>query len=174
MKKILFIIIAFITSILVIVVFFMLNFSQQQNNLDQNLLLPTPLPTQTISKRKPPVLYNQEKTNLLVERAQDRIQLSSNGTLVKERLIKKLNGESGDIYTSPKIRIEYIQAPDLFQAEILSTEITSAKEEAVNWMLSQGFTSEDLCNLPFSFYLSIQAKNSIKSNEVFNPLPEGC
>lgn len=167
-------------TILAIILFVIFSFlgGQPTKPQDPGTILPTKNPESSRdfeNKVVAPMHYDTQKTEELVSAAKNRKALSENGIATKLRLTTSLNGASGRIYASPTVSIEYIKSPDLFQGEINSTSIMLAKQEAVNWMVSQGFTKEDICKLPFSFYLSSFVRNSSEgSSEIFNPLPEGC
>lgn len=179
MKKIIFVISAIGATTIIIVFFIVFSFSQNPPTpKNPPLSLPTKIPGQLdtpTGKAISSIRYNIQKAEELVGAAQNRQNLSENGTTAKLKLIASLGGTSGRVYTTPTVSIEYIKSPDLFQGEINSSDIELAKQEAVNFMISQGFSNEDLCKLPFSFYLSPPARNSQEgSNSIFNPLPENC
>ena len=179
MRKIIFILSAGVVVLVVIVLFFVFQFiSLPKSAQPSNLAIPTPLPLnqqENVDGPVPNVKYDKQKTNELINKSQTRRPLSPEGEKAKEGLISGLGNTSGRIFANNNIRIDYVQSPDLFQAEILSNNVDSAKEDAVFFMLSQGFTNSDICNLPLSFYLSSKVSSELKdSNIVFNPLPDGC
>lgn len=176
MKTIVFAVTSFLFIILMLVIFLALTvFKKQDGFLQAPITQPTPFPTPITSLTTPAVRYNTEKTNQLVESAKNRQTLSQTGVSSKKTLIDKLGGVSGEVYKSSNIRIDYIESADLFQTEIISANINTAKQEAISWMLAQGFTQQDLCNLPFSFYLGILPRKNLEaSGQSFNPLPDSC
>ena len=176
MRTLVFTVTSFLFIILILVVFLALTVFKPQSNPQQtSIIQPTPFPTPITTFISPSVKYNAEKTNQLVESAKNRQTLSQTGLTSKQALIDKLGGTSGEVYTSSNVRIDYIESADLFQAELISSNINTAKQEATSWMLTQGFTQQDLCNLPFSFYLGILPRKSLEtSGQSFNPLPDGC
>lgn len=179
MKKILFLFTAIFATILILVIFFAFSVLQQPKLNNTQIAIPTKIPSNSnsnnTSQTHPPILYDTKETNTLVESAKNRKGLSQNGSVAKAKLTSTLNNISGNAYASSQVRIDYVKSPDVFQAEILSTNIPSAKQEAVSWMISQGFTKDDVCRLPFSFYLNTKASDSLKNTgTVFSPLPDGC
>ena len=80
----------------------------------------------------------------------------------KERLLAQLpNGQhSGNLYQSSIVSIDYVQGPDLFQVEVLTTNVAQAKAQAVAWFEQKGFSQEGICHLPLSFYLNFQVSFS--------------
>lgn len=179
MKRILFILISGAAVLFIIVLFFVFSALQKQPAPKNNqITVPTKIPgskQNSTGQTRPPVIYDTKKTNELVEAVKNKKGLSQNGIAAKEKLILSLNSTSGSVYSSLQVRIDYIKSPDIFQVEILSNNIAQAKQEAVNWMISQGFTKDDVCRLPLSFFLSTAASLSLQSsNTIFNPLPDGC
>ncbi len=136
---------------------------------------PTPSPITT--KTNPPIDYSPSQTNKLIEKLTNRTQLSSNDLTAKEKIILLIpQGQvSGIVYRSSTIQIEYINAADEIQVEILTIDIAQAKNDAGVWLKSQGLTQEGICNLPVVFYLNRGVANTLMdSNIIFNPLAEGC
>ncbi len=141
----------------------------QQNDLGPN-------PTTSFSRPTPQMSYNKEATDELLEIVRTRPTPSLNSDItVREQLIASLEGESDVLYASPLVRIEYVSTPNDFEAEILTDEIDSAKDEAITWLHSQGLSDEGICKLPLFFYLSSRAKSNVQnSNYAFNPRPNFC
>lgn len=99
--------------------------------------------------------------------------LPSDKEAIKQRLVAPL-GEAGTLSDDPNFRIDYI-APDIFQVEIKTTNIVDARENAIAWFKDKGFSGDDICNLPVTFYLSGEvAKQYEGSGLVFDSLPEFC
>jgi len=135
-----------------------------------------PNPTTSFSRPKPQMRYNKEATDELLETVRTRPTPSLDTDIaIREQLIASLEGESDILYASPLVRIEYISTPNDFEAEILTDEIDSAKDEAIAWFHSQGLSEEGICKLPLFFYLSSRTKSGIQnSNYTFNPRPSFC
>ena len=132
-------------------------------------------PTTIIGEPPQVFTYDSSMTAQLLNTVKDRPQLSANSLEAKNKLLQKLDNLSGVVYSSSIIKIEYVKAPDVFQAEILTTSITIAKQEAVSWMVSQGFIATDLCTLPLNFYLNFEVLQKLRDTRtIFNPLPDGC
>ena len=179
MRNVLFFLVAGIVVLLVIVLFILFQVvSSSRLASPVKIAIPTVVPGakqglgNTLSK--PPIKYDSQKTNQLIQKSKQRQALSADGAKIKIQLAASLNG-SGTLYSSSNITIEYIASPDLFQAEIKNANVSGAKQEAVNWMISKGFSREDICKLPFSFYLNGQVSDQLRnSGTTFNPLPDGC
>lgn len=137
-------------------------------------LSPTPLPP---VKTIPPVQYNvqDEKKNLNI--INTRPQLSPADVEVRKKIIASIPGgnQSGVVYESSNVRIDYIQPHDIFQGEVLTVNITQAKQEASNWLRSQGLSQEGICILPIEFYLNYPIASQLQdTNTEFSTLPLGC
>jgi hypothetical protein len=131
--------------------------------------------TPTTTRTNPPVIYNQEKTNQLLNIVKTRPQLSDNDKRVRGEIIAPLRNQSGNLTTTTMYKIEYVKTADAFLIEITSINISQAKNNAVQWFREKGISPEGICNLPVSFYLSRNAANSLKEmGGIFNPLPENC
>jgi hypothetical protein len=122
------------------------------------------------------VLPSSDPQKKLLDYIQNRRQLSPSDKSVKQSILVALNGKpSGTIHQNENFIIEYIHSADLFQAEILTTNVEDAKDEVVVWFTNNGLSAEGVCNLPISFYLNFEIKNQFpESEEMFNPLPRGC
>lgn len=139
------------------------------------LISPTPTPLAIFSE--PPVRYDPDGQEKLLEKKINRTPLSSNDATVKSKLLTYLpEGEvSGSIHESRTIRVTYLQSLDLFKVEILTADISAAKNEANTWFRQQGMTQKGICDLPLGFYLNWDVANSLRNSElVFNPLANGC
>lgn len=137
----------------------------------------TPAPTESL----PP----NESTNSVVpykpggvERVADIIRskqsLSDAGNAKKTGLIV-LADSAGIIQTTQDYTLQYIPSLDIFQIQILTTDISTAKQEAITWFSNQGISDADICNLPVIFYLNGNVAIQLEgTNVVFNPLPDIC
>ena len=139
----------------------------KQNHHTEISITPTPLitiqPTSLpISQPSQPKDTSAPQQRLL-EKVNNRQSLSTSDMTVKNKIISSLpSGEtSGIVYQTPDVTIQYIQSLNIFQAEITTTNVSSAKEEATSWFLNQGMSKQGLCNLPLSFYLNFSVKNQL-------------
>lgn len=174
MRKIIFILVSSGVVLLILALFMTFQSLQQPVTPPNNIPIPTKIPQSNTSIPGRRINFNIEKADELVDKAENRQTLSDTGVSAKAKLISSIQG-SGPVFSSPNVKISYIKSPDLFQAEILSADDIIAKQEAISWMLSQGFTQDDLCKLPFSFFLgTVSSQKYLNSSEVFNPLPDGC
>jgi hypothetical protein len=101
---------------------------------------------------------------------------SADTAAINSLLMKTLHAEnqSGVVYKSQNVQIEYVATDALFQAEILTTQIESAKQETETWLRLQGLSQQGICNLSLNFYLSGTVKENLPTNTQVNLLPDGC
>lgn len=179
-QKILLISFIIITSIILVSLMLFSIFNRQAqvpSAPDKFLLTPTifeasPLPT---TKKIPPVRYQKKGFYRLLEIITSRPLLSDNDSSIRKDVLASLGNKSGLLYESSLVRIEYIKTPDIFEGEILTINIESAKSQGVQWFLSKGMSKEGVCNLPLSFYLNYNVTQQLRGkNFEFNTLPEGC
>jgi hypothetical protein len=112
----------------------------------------------------------------LLDYVQNRKPLSTDDEQVKFEILSTLGGSQSTIlYQTPNVKVNYIRSADMFQAEILTTNIAIAKMEAGSWFENMGLSKEGICNLPLSFYLNYEIKMQLGEDAAsFNPLPNGC
>jgi len=142
----------------------------------QQTITPTATPSPTASTR-PLINYDENAQNKLLDKVTSRQPLSQDDQLAKEKILALLpkNQQSGFLYRSSNVNIEYVHGPDLFQVEILITDFQKAKEEANVWFRQQGLTQEGICNYPVQFYLSWDVMNKLNGGSMqFSPLPLSC
>ena len=151
--------------------------TDSKNNLPKEVP-PQPSPTITDeSSFVPPPIYNQRAQDRLLAKIENRKALSEQDAAAKIQILKFLptGQKSGVIYESPNIRIDYTNGADLFQVEILTTKLNSAKEEGNKWFRDQGISQQGICDLPIDFYLSWEVAQVLQGKYVsFNPLAPGC
>jgi len=126
---------------------------------------------------RPPVKYDRNKTQLLLEKLDNKIPLSEEDEKAKEKIINAFPEYqySGVIYESSNVIIDYTQSADAIQVEITTIDIDKAKQEAVDWLTKQGLSSEAICNIPVSFYLNYNISEQLRgSNTTFSPLAPNC
>jgi len=147
----------------------------------QRKLTPTPAPTlsslETPVNQDPPVLYNETDQEKLMDKLEHRETLSSDDAFAKAKILALLPSgeESGVLFQSSNVIIDYTSSADEFQVEILTTNIAQAKAEANVWFRSQGMTQQGICNDPVNFYLNWDVAEQLRGKDVkFSPLPNGC
>lgn len=139
------------------------------------VVTPTPAVIISPARSRPPVAYDQEAEEKLLEIIRTRPQLSPDDTAARQRLLNLLGNESGILLRTPLYIIEYVKTADEFFVEILTTDFNPAKEEATKWFQDQGLSKKGVCNLPVVFYLNRDSSNQLRGRGVvFNTLPEGC
>ena len=150
-------------------------------NESVNVITPTPPlpspPTMSTNPGAPPVSYSSDATDRLLEKVENHPELSTADSAVKQKILSLLpqGKQSGYLYESPTVRIEYLISPDVFLVEIMTTNIGEAKTAAAAWFKSQGLSQTGICDLPISFYINKTSANELRnSNLVFSPLPDGC
>ena len=135
-------------------------------------------PTPTLGSRNMIVTPGSEnKQNEFLEYVKNRKSLSESDAAVKKQILTLLPSEedSGVLHQTPAISIEYIHEPDLFQVEILTTDIQSAKKEANTWFREKGMSQEGICYLPVQFYINYAVAKTIpNAADTFNPLAPDC
>lgn len=117
------------------------------------------------------VTYNQQDANKLSNLEQYREALSPSDAAIKAALIKRENplASTGDYI------ITYDPATDIFQAQINTISIDTAKKEVDQWFFDQGMSVEAPCELPVSFTLEYSVANSLNGLDViFSPIAPGC
>ncbi len=138
---------------------------------------PTATPTPIETKTNPPVKYDQSAQDKLLDRVQHRRQLTNEDASTKTKILSLLpQGEqSGILFQSTNIIIDYTHSADIVQVEILITDIQQAKAEANIWFRSQGMSQQGICDLPVMFYLNFDVATKLRgSNVQFSPLPNSC
>ncbi len=162
----------FIITCIVIVVYMNLS---KQDLPDDSPTQPTPVPTFQGKAIRENVSYNTEAKRKTIDVIQNRQELSEQGRSTRQSIIGRLNNTSGIVHKTAKYRLEYIASPDVFMAEILTTDINQAKEEVQDYLNKEGINQNDICYLPLVFYLSAFTSQSVKdTNTEFNPMPLGC
>ena len=149
--------------------------TQTSTNINSTIAPPTP--TSPSTNGNPAVLYDSAAQDKLINAIQDRKSLSQNDMVAKANIIAQLpNGEkSGIVYSDPTLNIEYISSADLFQVEIRTTDIQSAKNAANVWFRAHGLSQQAICTMPVEFYLNYDIANHLRqTNIVFSPLGNGC
>lgn len=90
-------------------------------------------------------------------------------------IISEIGNKSGTLYSSSNVLLGYLLSPDYFQAEITTTDVESAKKEAVDWFLSKGVSESGICSLPIMFMLDEKTSSYFIDQKLnFNPLAPGC
>lgn len=170
MKKIIILIIIVCTIYLIFVltnVFTKLS-SRQKGVSNSPTLFPTPTPLVA-----QPEVNLSSPDNKLIQAIENRQTLSATDSAAKTAIITALNNQPGSPAKTDDYRIDYLPAGDLFMVEILTTNYQQAKQDAINWFLTHGFTQDGICKLPVQFYLTRDVQNQLKLTN-FNPLPDGC
>lgn len=137
----------------------------------------SPIPTDEPFTSKPPLVYNKDAEDKLIDYIQHRRTLSKSDISAKASILTVLsNGEqSGILYESSTIIIDYIHSADVFQVEILTPNIQAAKDEANIWFRTHGISQKGICTLPVEFYVNYEVGTKLRhTNIIFNPQGNGC
>lgn len=138
----------------------------------------TEIPTIVERDQKPPVQWDTTTSNLLMQKINNRSPRSTSDLDTRKKVINEFlpeDADSGLLYQSPNITIDYTLEPDVFQVEITTTNINAAKAEAVKWFLDQGFSQDFICNYPVEFYLNSDIMYKLNNTAtVFSPLAPSC
>ena len=137
----------------------------------------TPTPTPYILSSDDSGLFDKEAQAKLMKSIDTRQLLSEQDASAKVKLLALLpkDGTSGILYETATIRIYYLTAADLFQVEILTPDIKTAKGDANVWFRNHGVSQKGICAFPVSFYLNYELAEQLRDTDTrFNPLPNTC
>jgi hypothetical protein len=174
--------------ILIIIVFIIAaitSYFSKSNEPTEQTQSPTSAPTQMprVNPENDPeqigphININAEDQMKLLDRVNNRKQLSNKDLLVKGKVLTLLpeGQKSGALYESKNIIIDYISSADLFQVEILTINIQQAKDEANVWFREQGFSQYAICEYPVMFYLNSDVSRQLRDlNIKFSPVGNSC
>lgn len=145
---------------------------------------PTPIrnntssyPTVSLLSPTPVTFFDSTADSRLAEKIINRPSLTPQDTNAKSTTLTTiLKGDnSGIVYKTSNISIEYVKSVDLFMAEILTTNIVLAKQEAATWFQNQGFSKQAVCDMPVMFYLDQNVASELSGKDIhFSPLAIGC
>ena len=134
--------------------------------------LPTPTTTEEANSTT-----QDESGRMLLNKLNNRQPLSQSDLAAKSKIVSllPLNQVAGVVHETKNVRIEFVNSMNLFTVEVLTEDISLARNEAVSWFLSQGLSRDAICNYPVQFYLNYEISQSLKnSNLIFSPLADGC
>ncbi len=178
-----FIIGAILFTITIVIVYLSLNQAPTTNT--PSVVSPTPSNSDISPQASPSpafeqegnVVYDIEASKKMWETFYKKPALSADDEAAKRNLLFSiLRGiESGVVYESSNVRVEYIKTADIFQATILTANIDKAKEETEVFFLNNGLTTKALCDIPLMFGLDPFVEDLIQGSPIiFDPLPAGC
>ncbi len=178
MNKKLFIItitIGLVVAVISLTLILLYNTDQRRSQNEEISITPTPYPVSQGKILRENVPYNDDAKRKLIDIIQQRPELSDQGKIVRQNLLARLNNISGIVSETSTYRLEYIESPDTFMSEILTTDIEQAKKDVETFLLQEGFSRTDICYLPLTFYLNYSVSRSLReTNTEFSPLPLGC
>lgn len=101
--------------------------------------------------------------------------LSPQDQLVFSKITASLDGKSNIIASTNSFQIKYVNPPNEFLVEILSTDADAGKLSAISWFSQQGFSPKGVCSLKMVIYLSQIVRGYYQQHGLqFNPVPNGC
>lgn len=164
--------IVFFTFVFIAIIIF--SFIISENNSRVPGTSPSPTLIQPVTQ--PLIKYDLRAQNKLYENIQNTNNFSAADLKAKESIINNLlSGQTGTLYTSSNVSLSYIKSADIFQGEILTTNIDLAKQETVTWFTNHGVSKQGVCRLPLMFFLGQNASDQLQNTEtIFSPLPLGC
>jgi hypothetical protein len=119
--------------------------------------------------------YDKKGVEKLLLDATTRPTPSQSDTQLRQQLIQELNEKSGTLLQTPDFNLEYVKAPNDFEVEIKTTNVSQAKLDAISYFKDKGFSNDGICKLPLMFYLnSTVAQSYRQTNQTFNPIPDFC
>lgn len=139
---------------------------------------PTEIQEQVVQTNRPEnsiISYEPGTQVRLFEQLTSERLLTPSDLQARIRIVSSIPTGSGTLLVSEKVRLDYLSSPDFFQAEILTTDIVSAKQEVIAWLTSQGLSQSGICELPIMFYLGQSPYEEFtKTKQLFSPLAPGC
>jgi hypothetical protein len=151
--------------LLIVVLGIALVLSQPSKNTETAVISPTPF-TSTLT-------YDKDAGDRLAQKMVSPQPLSDADHAAKEAIIA--NAKADTIYTSANVQVSYDRDLDIFQGEILSTNIQRAKDETKQWFLSHGVSEQGVCTIPVTFTLSSDVEMRLPTGATdFDPLAPGC
>lgn len=156
--------------------------------LKPNASLPIPnlltIPSPTPIPGNPGLLNTQAGKNMFsspgvikaLDSLQNRKAFSTEDNNIRQQIISVLSDPLGGTITSTDTyTIEYWQAPDEFQSEIVGTDITTIKLNVISWFMQQGLSKDAVCHLPLVFYPNQEVKQYLlNTHQTFDPSVPGC
>ncbi|MEK7571561.1 MAG: hypothetical protein AAB553_04770 [Patescibacteria group bacterium] len=134
-------------------------------------LTPTPGAQVQATITPPAITYDKEK------RAKAAALIAHKAPLPRpeEKIKEILSNDPNPLHISNYVYITYVPKKDVFQAEIHTMKINTAKDETIAWFRSKGFSEESICNLPVIFSINRQNAEKLRAFDiVFSPLAPGC
>lgn len=112
----------------------------------------------------------------LTEAIMQKNVLSEKGAAARERLSAEFNGGSGILLSTREMGIGYSSLPDeSVKVFIKGTDIEQIEQNAISWLMSRGFSREDLCYLPVIFVVMNPNAQADEEYKLFiNHLPDYC
>ncbi|HVA96114.1 MAG TPA: hypothetical protein VND99_00515 [Candidatus Acidoferrales bacterium] len=168
---------AFALVLLSIIAFIILVIFQPHSPSTQIVPKPTPEYSTSTNTSTPRVFYNQTSITKILNSSNNPPTLTNNDTLAKAKILTNLpqGQQTGLLYQTNDISINYIHDADEFYVVIFSNNINAAKAEAVVWLEANGMSQQAICNYPIIFYPSSSVQTYLQQTHiVFSLLAPGC
>lgn len=157
------------------VILYLVFFSPKAQIKTSLQVIPSPTPisiNSQVSKTTVPINYVSGSADKIDK---ERQPLSASDSAAKQALLSTLGTNSSLLNITLTFRAEYIAGPDEILIEILTPDITQAKNDAVDWLSSIGFSHDGICHFPVVFFLNRDVAQQLQNRHIsFKPLPEGC
>lgn len=168
--------------LVLLVVVFLTSLSHHVRTVGRQTALPTPTPISlenpfgsTAEQTLPVVPYAAGSIQREESMFKNRQELSSSDSAAEKQILQQITPQDTLLMVTRTFKLEYLPTPNEFISEILTTDITSGKQDTISWLESQGLSMEGICHLPLFFYLSPDVMQQLKgSTTLFNPIPDGC
>lgn len=146
--------------------------SQTQTTTNKLTILPTITPFQA----QKPVQVIEKNPTLYVKILLTPQPFSNTDSLIKQRLIDSVNGESeGIITTQPTFKVLYLSSVTGFWIVISTPDIARGQNDSITWLKEQGFSQVGICHLPIIYDIDASVKEMLKGKTVtINDIPPGC
>ncbi len=162
--------------ILIVVVMIAISFQGAQQEKTAPTGTATLTPTTPPPAADPPAIDVKTSWRMWDKVANKPALAPADNTAKKNTITAILHGiDSGILYESPRVRVEYVKSLDIFLAEVTTVELSLAKAEVNSWLRVQGLSQEAICNLPIIFYINLETAESLRGqNVLFRPAIQGC
>ncbi|OGH10245.1 MAG: hypothetical protein A2152_02985 [Candidatus Levybacteria bacterium RBG_16_35_6] len=125
------------------------NAPSAQENTTQKTLLPSPTEDPAIKGITRPL--TDVETRAMVEELKNRLPLTDDVIRKRDAIINNV-GTVDIVFLSKNVKINYDKLSDVFNAIILTNDITAGREDAFYFFEKNGINKSDSCDLPLVFY----------------------
>lgn len=140
------------------------------------LLIQLKPPTPPSASPESPLVYVKDPTQYVEQVKQNPPSLKAQQEHQEVlRAVGLSDGQSGEVASTSKFRVEWVAGPDNYWVEILDPNIVEAKVEAEQWFL-QRFSKEDICQggIAVLFYVNWDVRKQLPEGTPFASVPSFC